>query len=308
MKRLYLILLLFSLINVFIFIIFNLYSFLPIELLLIFSLFYRRIIPILFLFLLSFFYYRVVKIIFSKRFDKKIEGPNSYNISSTITNNGSNKKKPLIIFTAHYDSISFNISVYNLIFLTFLGSILHGIASTVNHPVISLILYISNLVIFSILSKIKINEKSSGSLDNASGVSLLIELTKLFKQMPLNNFDIKFLWTGAEELGLWGAGYYCYENFDELMEKYDLNKSFVINFDIIGSYIGIMIEKKDRMEKNVLSEILFKTSKKKNILIVKHSCFTISGNISLKYDLYAGSSSLKILLIFSFSFSFQSSV
>jgi Zn-dependent M28 family amino/carboxypeptidase len=46
------------------------------------------------------------------------------------------------------------------------------------------------------------NKKSKGSIDNASGVSILIELIKLFKKSPLENYDIIFLWSGAEEWGL----------------------------------------------------------------------------------------------------------
>jgi Zn-dependent M28 family amino/carboxypeptidase len=81
---------------------------------------------------------------------------------------------------------------------------------------------------------------SSGSIDNASGVSILIELAKLFKKNPLNNIDVLFIWTGAEEWGMKGSKNFCKTHFKGLNNNYDLDRSYNINIDMVGSYIGLL--------------------------------------------------------------------
>jgi Zn-dependent M28 family amino/carboxypeptidase len=83
------------------------------------------------------------------------------------------------------------------------------------------------------------NNRSKGSIDNASGVAILIELVKLFERNPLENYDVIVLWSSAEEWGLKGSKAYCKKNRAYLRKKYDLNRSFNINVDMVGSYIGL---------------------------------------------------------------------
>ncbi|MFW9873299.1 MAG: M28 family metallopeptidase [Candidatus Thorarchaeota archaeon] len=84
--------------------------------------------------------------------------------------------------------------------------------------------------------------KSIGSLDNASGVAILLELVKLIKKNPLERSYVIFLWCGAEEMGLWGSKQYLSKYFEELDNNYDLNKSYNINIDMVGTYIGLIDE------------------------------------------------------------------
>jgi len=83
------------------------------------------------------------------------------------------------------------------------------------------------------------NNSSKGSVDNASGVAILIELAKVFKRNPLENYDVIVLWSGGEEWGLKGSMAFCKKHHDYLKKTYDLNRSFNINVDMVGSYIGL---------------------------------------------------------------------
>jgi Zn-dependent M28 family amino/carboxypeptidase len=105
----------------------------------------------------------------------------------------------------------------------------------------------------------KKTNNSIGSIDNASGVAILLELAKLVKKNPLQKTDVFFLWVGAEEMGLWGSKQYCSKHFEELDNDYDLNKSYNINIDMVGTYIGLIDEtgliKKKKLNEN-LNEVL----------------------------------------------------
>lgn len=68
-----------------------------------------------------------------------------------------------------------------------------------------------------------------GALDNASGVSFLMELASHLSSLPMPDRDIIFVALNAEEFGLLGAEDFAKENLDSL------KNSKVINFDMIGS-------------------------------------------------------------------------
>jgi len=113
-----------------------------------------------------------------------------------------------------------------------------------------------------------------GSIDNASGVSILIELAKILNKNPLKHIDVLFLWSGAEEWGLWGSKQFCIKNFNDLNEEYDLDKSYNINIDMVGTYIGLInetgiIKKKSVAEK--LINILESSAKRLNIPLEKYN-------------------------------------
>jgi hypothetical protein len=137
----------------------------------------------------------------------------SKNVVAKIKARKKNQNRAVVILSAHYDTFSSNLP-YGLqkIFLILLKII------------------ILPYVLFA---------KSKGSIDNASGVSILIELIKLFKKNPLENYDIIFLWSGAEEWGLQGSKSFCKSHHSYLSENYDLDRSFNINIDMVGTYIGL---------------------------------------------------------------------
>ena len=69
------------------------------------------------------------------------------------------------------------------------------------------------------------SSKSTGSIDNASGVSILIELAKKIKENPLDNYNVLFIWCGAEEWGLKGSKKFVAKYVKKYDLIYDLNKS-----------------------------------------------------------------------------------
>ncbi|MEJ2250461.1 MAG: M28 family peptidase, partial [Candidatus Lokiarchaeota archaeon] len=90
----------------------------------------------------------------------------------------------------------------------------------------------SSLIIFSIIM-VMINEtgnKSIGSLDNATGMALVFELSSFFKQNPLNNFNIWFCQFSAEEIGTMGSRFFVDAHKDMLIK----DNVYQINFDMVS--------------------------------------------------------------------------
>ncbi len=231
---------------------------------------------ILIIVFLYFIKYYVVSTSIYKKFDKTqpFQKNNvSHNITTRIKAKADKREKSVIIFCAHYDSASINYSekfINSMILITFTYfSIYFPLSSAIEDDFVfklfSCILLFGLLIFFL---TIRSNNKSMGSVDNASGTAILIELSKIFHSNPLNNADLLFLWTGAEEMGLFGSKTYCYKNFKRLDKKYNLDKSYIINIDMVGSYIGLIDEvgifKKTKLNKN-LNNILEEVAREKEI-------------------------------------------
>ena len=148
----------------------------------------------------------------------------------------------------------------------------------------SLSQYIFNFIILSsivqffviaiiVLLVYEIN-RSYGSIDNASGVSILIELAKEISGKPLENIDVLFLWTGAEEWGNKGAKHFYKEHTKDILLKYDIDNSCNINIDMVGSYIGLVDQigfvRKKKINEN-LNDLLSESAEELNIPLVKYS-------------------------------------
>ncbi|MFX1594983.1 MAG: M28 family peptidase, partial [Promethearchaeota archaeon] len=175
----------------------------------------------------------------------------SKNITANITAVEKKQKRSIIIFTAHYDSLSsnypYNIKKYFYLmliiicfsyifstlifsiwtFLTYLFDYLKTdlynllIAKSIDFSYVS---FLFLLISSAVLLYNRERSQSLGSIDNASGISILIELAKILNKDPPKHIDILFLWCGAEEWGLWGSKQFCISHFDELNEEYDLDK------------------------------------------------------------------------------------
>jgi hypothetical protein len=74
------------------------------------------------------------------------------------------------------------------------------------------------------------HNKSSGALDNASGMAVVFELSKFFKENALNNFNIWFCQFSAEELGTMGSRIFVNEYEGEFIK----GRIFHINLDMIS--------------------------------------------------------------------------
>ena len=122
-------------------------------------------------------------------------------------------------------------------------------------------------------------QKSKGAVDNASGVAVLIELAKLIKKYQIENYDVILLFPGTEEWGLIGSKRYVKRNQKYLSEKYDLDRSFNINIDMVGSYVGLIQKKsffrKHKQEKHKvpLYDIIDEVSNDLDIEYIKQSHF-----------------------------------
>ncbi|MFX1488724.1 MAG: M28 family peptidase, partial [Promethearchaeota archaeon] len=156
----------------------------------------------------------------------------SKNIITTFKARDLYHKRPVIIISSHHDTTSLRYSMtflkilyitgifllLSFLILTFILSIwsLVALFQLAQFDVvyfvfrtISLIMGTILLIVNAIILGNKKSNNSIGSIDNASGVAILIELAKLIKKTPLEKMDVIFIWCGAEEMGLWGSIQYC---------------------------------------------------------------------------------------------------
>ena len=218
-----------------------------------------------------------------------IKNEQSKNIFTLIKSKERTPNRPLVIITAHYDSISANIPYklqvivffiyrlvvffYGIVFIIFASIFILDLFRVV--PVTEfIVIFIAFSSIAGVFISIPIlylvfrERPSSGSIDNASGVAISIELAKIFKRNPLENIDVLILWPGAEEWGLKGSKKFCKAHFTSLKNKYDLDRSFNINIDMVGTYIGLLNKSglifRSKMNNN-LNEIFGATANQLNI-------------------------------------------
>ncbi|MBN1288477.1 MAG: M20/M25/M40 family metallo-hydrolase [Actinobacteria bacterium] len=90
--------------------------------------------------------------------------------------------------------------------------------------------------VFAALAMDRNGNGSPGALDNASGVAIVLELSRIFKARPLENFDLRAVFFGAEESGLCGSLNYLKGHSRELAAK----PCFVLNFDMPFSQQGML--------------------------------------------------------------------
>jgi len=206
----------------------------------------------------------------------------SKNVIATIKAKDLYPNRPVIIFSAHHDSVSsvFPIKIMMIILLPAVLLLLSYIIINIVLAIwsiialftaiqidiiylmirnISLVVGVIVLIEIFIMFFNKKTNQSIGSVDNASGTAILLELANLIKRNPLERTDVILLWCGAEEMGAWGSKQYCFKHFEELENSYDLNKSYNINLDMVGTYIGLIDEigliKKKKLNEN-LNDVL----------------------------------------------------
>ncbi len=100
------------------------------------------------------------------------------------------------------------------------------------------------------------NNTSPGALDNASGSTCNFELLKYFSVMQnrLQNYNIWFVFTGAEECGTMGIRHF----YKRIIRDFDRNRTIVINIDGIGQgfnfFSNYITPKKNPILYNVIVE------------------------------------------------------
>ena len=93
-----------------------------------------------------------------------------------------------------------------------------------------------NLISTIIIDLNTTNNKSPGAIDNASGIAIVLELLNHYSapKFRLKNYNLWFIFTGAEETGTMGI-----RNFYKIIKHLEPNNSIIFNFDAIGRSIVV---------------------------------------------------------------------
>ncbi|MGV8025099.1 MAG: M28 family metallopeptidase [Anaerolineaceae bacterium] len=167
----------------------------------------------------------------------------------------------IIYFTAHSDSVSSNLPKLHmpilmgmmlgfiiLVLLTLAASILnlmsHYTSQNSVYQVISLldwIILILSAIVLVCISAIRFTRNVNtgpGACDNGSGSAILLSLAAYFKDHPVKNTQLKFIWCAAEEWGLYGSKGYVKAHKEEIAAHRE--RSCVINVDMVGSELAYL--------------------------------------------------------------------
>ena len=174
----------------------------------------------------------------------------SQNIFVKISSQPKNKiSDSNILLFSHLDSkgqalsIKIRIRLYYIWVISFPLSLLIILLNSFFFPQTFLLLYVFTILVLIINCGATVmillnttNNKSKGAIDNASGISCVLELLNYYSNPKnrLNNYDLCFVFTGAEESGTMGI-----RNFYKNIANYDRNKTFIINFDCIAKKVNL---------------------------------------------------------------------
>ena len=152
-----------------------------------------------------------------------------------------------ILLFSHIDSkgqvfsIKTRIQLYYVWVVTFPLGLLFTILNSFFLTEVSLLLYLLGFLTLGIncmatvlLWINKTNNKSKGAIDNGSGMSCVLELLNYYSNPKnrLENYDMWFVFTGAEESGTMGV-----RNFYNYMKDFDRKRTFIANFDSIANKV-----------------------------------------------------------------------
>ena len=174
----------------------------------------------------------------------------SQNLYVKLTSQSKNSNSDYNIFLlSHLDSkgqafsIKIRIQLYYIWIISFLLTLFIILLNYFYLTEIFLLLYLFSILILSIncIASLLIwlnttNNKSKGAIDNASGISCVLELLHYYSNPKnrLKNYDMWFVFTGAEESGTMGV-----RNFYKYMRDFDREKTFISNFDSIANRVNL---------------------------------------------------------------------
>ncbi|MBN1799947.1 MAG: M20/M25/M40 family metallo-hydrolase [Candidatus Lokiarchaeota archaeon] len=202
------------------------------------------------------------------RLGKKLESQTLYTRLPSIKN-GSNipknfldelkKDSKHIFLFAHLDSkgqrltitlriISFRLWLYSYMLSCTIISLNNYVFQTFIFVFLIIIFLSINLTATTMILLNTTNNKSPGAIDNGSGVVVLLDILRHFTNdgIRLSNYDLWFVFTGAEECGTMGA-----RHFLKIMRKVPEKENIlIVNFDGIAKgvdyYSGLITPKKNR--------------------------------------------------------------
>ncbi|MFX1316439.1 MAG: M28 family peptidase [Promethearchaeota archaeon] len=216
-------------------------------------LYLNKIMVISFILILILFSIVITSIILTRKPEKiqfiKIFNSQNLLVKIKSKSNEKNNNDRIVMFMSHLDSKGQRFTIntrIRMIKLWIISSIiLAAIIIYKNFIIINiefeLILYIIGLfpLILNIVPSIivllnTIDNSSAGAVDNASGIVCNLELLNYYSipKNRLTNYNMWFLFTGAEECGTMGIRHF-YNNLKNL----DFNKSIIFNFESIANHV-----------------------------------------------------------------------
>ena len=180
------------------------------------------------------------------RFLKQLNSQNLLVKIKPTSNNRENNDR-IIMFMSHLDSkgqrfkINTRIRIIKLwissstilIFVIFLKNVIL-IGFELIFFIIGLFPLIANVFVTSLLLLNTTDNSSVGAIDNASGIACNLELAHYYSipENRLQNYNLWFLFTGAEECGTMGV-----KNFYNNMKNLNPDKSIMFNFESIAKHV-----------------------------------------------------------------------
>jgi hypothetical protein len=198
-------------------------------------------------------------------------------LSSEGKKNKNSEKKKKIIFLAHVDSKGQTIpsgfrswcvlvwvaSIPTLIVLYFFREYTFPSIALIFHW-IATPLFVIHLITGTILLFNFSNNKSLGALDNASGVVVILELLHYYsdKTNRPRNYDLWFLFLGAEEVGRLGMRVFLNE-----LGKISVEKHLFLNFETIGRTADLVRFNDLNTHSKTFAKLIMKNSAKYDTII-----------------------------------------
>jgi hypothetical protein len=193
----------------------------------------------------------IVSFIITRRPEKIQLKPkfNSQNLIVKIEPNSDDLKNNnrILLFMSHLDSkgqrfkVRIRIRIMKLWIISSIILTLITILKTVMSTQFELIFYLIGLfpLILNIFASVMIilnstNNQSQGAIDNASGIACNLELLNYYSipENRLKNYNMLFLFSGAEECGTMGVRHFYYN-----LDNFDPDKSIIFNFESIASNV-----------------------------------------------------------------------
>lgn len=156
---------------------------------------------------------------------------------------------PWIVFMAHYDSKAQSLPIWLRAFVLIGGTLGMAVLACLTFAcaifsdptgLIHLAAEITGLAVIISMLCVLFNrtvDKSPGAIDNASGVSVVLELAKAVSRDRPQDINICFLFTGAEEIGLCGAQSFV----AELGGSFPKDSTFIVNLDGVGGKAKLLL-------------------------------------------------------------------
>ncbi|MFA5865607.1 MAG: M28 family peptidase [Phycisphaerae bacterium] len=166
-----------------------------------------------------------------------------------------NDQNPTLILVAHYDSKSQTLPLIIRMVCVILPIVCCAILLVLMLLTIGMVsiphrfiifLYVLAVVFLILQIASRNSNRSSGAIDNASGVTILLTMAAELPSQLAGKANLIFLASGAEELSLTGAKAFIRTYSHQL----NRNRSLIINFDSMGTGAGVIMVGSRSFKKN----------------------------------------------------------